>query len=89
MKSIYDSRQRLKFVFIFTAILIAIAKITTLYPALVLRCRQPGDRFHPAGRGVGKEPVSYTHLDVYKRQGCRKSSPGWIYSRPAPRRASS
>ena len=24
------------------------AKITTLYPALVLRCRQPGDRFHPA-----------------------------------------
>ena len=31
------------------------AKITTLYPALVLRCRQPGDRFHPAGRGVGKE----------------------------------
>lgn len=26
-----------------------------MYPALVLRCRQPGDRFHPAGRGVGKE----------------------------------
>ena len=27
MKSIYDSRQRLKFVFIFTAILIAIASL--------------------------------------------------------------
>ena len=31
------------------------AKIMTLYPALVLRCRQPGDRFRPAGRGLAKE----------------------------------
>lgn len=31
------------------------AKITTLYSALVLRCRQPGDRYRPAGRGVSKE----------------------------------
>ena len=27
----------------------------TLYPALTLRCRQPGDRFRPAGRGLAKE----------------------------------
>ena len=31
------------------------ARITTLYPALSLRCRQPGDRCRPAGRGVSKE----------------------------------
>ena len=31
------------------------AKITTLYSALELRCRRPGDRYRPAGRGVGKE----------------------------------
>ena len=30
------------------------ARITTLYPKLVLRCRQPGDRFRPAGRGISK-----------------------------------
>ena len=30
------------------------ARITTLYSALVLRCRQPGDRFRPAGRGIHK-----------------------------------
>ena len=30
------------------------ARITTLYPVLTLRCRQPGDRFRPAGRGVHK-----------------------------------
>ena len=27
------------------------AKITTLYPVLRLRCREPGDRYRPAGRG--------------------------------------
>ena len=26
-----------------------------LYSALVLRCRLPGDRFRPAGRGIHKE----------------------------------
>ena len=31
------------------------AKMITLYPALTLRCRQPGDRFRPAGRGLAKE----------------------------------
>ena len=31
------------------------AKIMMLYPALCLRCRQPRDRFRPAGRGVTKE----------------------------------
>ena len=31
------------------------ARITTLYSALSLRCRQPGDRFRPAGRGLSKE----------------------------------
>ena len=31
------------------------ARITTLYTGLVLRGRQPGDRFRPAGRGVSKE----------------------------------
>ena len=31
------------------------ARITTLYPALVLRCRRSGDRFRPAGRGVSRE----------------------------------
>ena len=31
------------------------ARITMLYSALVLRCRQPGDTFRPAGRGVRKE----------------------------------
>ena len=31
------------------------ARITTLYTGLVLRSRQPGDRFRPAGRGVSKE----------------------------------
>ena len=31
------------------------ARIMTLYPALTLRCRQPGDRFRPAGRGLAKE----------------------------------
>ena len=31
------------------------AKITMLYSALCLRCRQPGDRFRPAGRGLSKE----------------------------------
>ena len=30
------------------------ARITTLYTGLVLRARQPGDRFRPAGRGVHK-----------------------------------
>ena len=30
------------------------ARITTLYTGLVLRGRQPGDRFRPAGRGVTK-----------------------------------
>ena len=25
-----------------------------LYPALILRTRQPGDRFRPAGRGLSK-----------------------------------
>ena len=30
------------------------ARIATLYPALVLRSRQPGDRFRPMGRGVSK-----------------------------------
>ena len=30
------------------------ARITTLYPALVLRSRQPGDCFRPAGRGIRK-----------------------------------
>lgn len=30
------------------------ARITTLYPALALRFRQPGDRFRPAGRGVSR-----------------------------------
>ena len=30
------------------------ARITTLYTGLVLRARQPGDRFRPAGRGVSK-----------------------------------
>ena len=30
------------------------ARITTLYAGLVLRSRQPGDRFRPAGRGVSK-----------------------------------
>ena len=31
------------------------ARITMLYSALVLRCRLPGDRFRPAGRGIHKE----------------------------------
>ena len=31
------------------------ARITMLYSALVLRCRQPGDTFRPAGRGIRKE----------------------------------
>ena len=31
------------------------AKITMLYPVLRLRCRQPGDRYRPAGRGVDRE----------------------------------
>ena len=31
------------------------AKITMLYSALTLRCRQPGDTFRPAGRGIRKE----------------------------------
>ena len=31
------------------------ARITTLYTGLVLRGRQPGDRFRPVGRGVTKE----------------------------------
>ena len=31
------------------------ARITTLYTGLVLRGRQPGDRFRPAGRGISKE----------------------------------
>ena len=26
-----------------------------LYSALTLRCRQPGDTFRPAGRGIRKE----------------------------------
>lgn len=30
------------------------ARITTLYTGLVLRARQPGDRFRPAGRGLSK-----------------------------------
>ena len=30
------------------------ARISTLYTGLVLRTRQPGDRFRPAGRGVSK-----------------------------------
>ena len=30
------------------------ARITTLYTSLVLRARQPGDRFRPAGRGLSK-----------------------------------
>ena len=30
------------------------ARITTLYPVLTLRIRQPGDRFRPAGRGLSK-----------------------------------
>lgn len=30
------------------------ARITTLHSTLVLRCRQPGDRYRPAGRGVSK-----------------------------------
>ena len=30
------------------------ARITTLYTSLVLRTRQPGDRFRPAGRGLSK-----------------------------------
>lgn len=30
------------------------ARITTLYPVLTLRTRQPGDRFRPAGRGLSK-----------------------------------
>lgn len=30
------------------------ARITTLHSALVLRCRQPGDCYRPAGRGVSK-----------------------------------
>ena len=30
------------------------ARITTLYTDLVLRARQPGDRFRPAGRGLSK-----------------------------------
>ena len=30
------------------------ARITTLYTGLVLRSRQPGDRFRPAGRGLSK-----------------------------------
>ena len=30
------------------------ARITTLYPALMLRSRQPGDRFRPVGRGISK-----------------------------------
>ena len=25
---------------------------------------------HPGGTGCGDPPVSYTHLDVYKRQVC-------------------
>jgi len=31
------------------------ARITTICPVLRLRCRQPGDRFRPAGRGVDRE----------------------------------
>ena len=31
------------------------ARITTLYSALCLRCRQSGDRFRPEGRGLSKE----------------------------------
>ncbi len=31
------------------------ARIATLYSALCLRCRQSGDRFRPAGRGLSKE----------------------------------
>lgn len=31
------------------------ARITMSYSALVLRCRQPGDTFRPAGRGIRKE----------------------------------
>ena len=30
------------------------ARITTLYPVLTLRTRQPGDRFRPTGRGLSK-----------------------------------
>ena len=30
------------------------ARIMLLYPALILRTRQPGDRFRPAGRGLSK-----------------------------------
>ena len=31
------------------------ARITTLYAGLVLRTREPGDEYRPAGRGVGKK----------------------------------
>ena len=31
------------------------AKINLICPALRLRCRQPGDRFRPAGRGTDRE----------------------------------
>ena len=31
------------------------AKINSICPALRLRCRQPGDRFRPAGRGTDRE----------------------------------
>ena len=31
------------------------AKINSICPVLRLRCRQPGDRFRPAGRGVDRE----------------------------------
>ena len=31
------------------------ARIIMLYSALTLRCRQPGDTFRPAGRGIRKE----------------------------------
>ena len=47
-----------------------------------------GSYMFPIGRGYGgEEPVSYTHLDVYKRQRARRWVPGkwcWSMSPPSP-----
>ena len=37
-------------------------------------------------KGIGRQlkPVSYTHLDVYKRQGCIRASPLQTCRSPSP-----
>ena len=79
MKSIYDSRQRLKFVFIFTAILIAIASLVVsdmLIKDLAQEERQKMEVWAEATRLTASKNTAVDFVSCFENPGRKYDYPG-------------